>query len=699
MHPNNCRRIVLGAVALGVISVSSHRLAASPTDKPKPPVASSSQTSNQSSNQPSNQPGSNAKADPKQAALSEDQRILHVLNRLGFGPRPGDIEKVKSMGLQRYIDLQLNPERIDDAAVEAKLATYTQIAMTDDKIFDLYDTFIHASQTAQAANKKQRALKAKAAEIEAAAKPATGDVTTPATTPTDKPAAATKKTGKKAAAKTADGATMTPQEVRQEVREAGIPIGQIHEQLMATKMLRAVESERQLQEVMVDFWSNHFNIDMRRPPCGILKVVDDREVIRPHIFSKFRDLLGASAKSPAMLVYLDNFLSTKDETAMAAETPAKRTRKPANKKRALANGAAPATAATPAVPPKKKKAPAGLNENYAREIMELHTLGVDGGYTQQDVREVARCFTGWGIASPEGKRSVKPRYMDAGTYHFYPNLHDNGQKIVLGHTIPAGGGEKDAEEVLDILAHHPSTMKHVSFQLCQRLVSDNPPASLIDRCVATWKQTDGDLRAVTRTIVTSPEFSSPTAFRAKIKSPFEYAVSSVRVLGGVYAGPKATVAEEARNANLMVKPPKGGGYLDIDTTSLLGQVGTMGQPLFQYQAPTGYPEDSQKWVSSGALISRLNFALALTANRLTDVRDLKTLPGKGTESTDRVALRTGQIVDSMAAQILHHPLAPNTRMTLLEQLNGPSTTTISNTMPAPERIAALLLGSPEFQRH
>lgn len=611
------------------------------------------------------QPADNGKPSPSLKkgvavkALTEEEKIVHVLNRLGYGARPGDVEKVRAMGLKRYIDLQLAPDRIDDSAVDKQLAAYTQLQQSDEKIAAMYHDFLAAERNGRNLNKQAR--KQMQGDMPAATPAADGNA------PTDVAAAVRKRPvldmAERQAMRTA----------RQETATAAMPIAQAHEQFMAAKMLRAVASERQLQEVLADFWSNHFNIDMRRAPCGILKIADDREVIRPHVFSKFRDLLGSSAKSPAMLVYLDNYLSTVDPADMGA-------------------GARPG----PANRLRKRKGPmGGLNENYGRELMELHTLGVDGGYTQKDVREVARCFTGWSIAQGDAKRPAKGRYLDAGTYRFFPALHDNGAKTVLGQVIPAGGGEKDGEKVLDILASHPATMRHISSLLCQRLVSDTPPPALIEKCVATWKRTDGDLREIVRTIATSPEFLSPTAFRSKIKSPFEFAVSSVRALGGAYkAGTAADSRPQLREAAYLIRPPKGGGYLDMSETTLVGQVGTMGQPLFQYQAPTGYPEDSRKWVSAGALISRLNFSLALTNGKLSDVKKFEAAPAL-LASKD-----TNQLLDRMSAQVLHTAIAPATRATLLKQL-GPAVVTASMTSDTTtaNRIAALLLGSPEFQRH
>ena len=686
-------RIALSALALslgaGGITLTANTLSAAPVKKTAPPASINAMKHN-------------AAAQP----LTEDQKIVHVLNRLGFGARPGDVQKVKAMGLSRYIDAQLHPERIDDSTVDQQLASYAQLQLSSDQLAEEYNTFLGVAKQAQGVNKaarKQAARETAAAETAAGQTPVADNAAgqTPPGTPEKMettPPVAGKKAAKGNKAKRAmlgagaDANTMTQTQnmraLRQELMLAAMPVTEAHEQFMAAKMIRAVESERQLQEVLADFWNNHFNIDLRRAPCGILKIADDRDAIRPHVLGKFRDLLGASAHSPAMLVYLDNYMSTADPGAeTAAVMPARRARLKAM--------------------PAKKRAPSGLNENYAREIMELHTLGVEGGYTQNDVHEVARCFTGWGVASQGNKRPGQGKYAAAGAFRFAPAAHDNGAKTVLGQTIPAGGGIQDGEKVLDILAANPATMKHVSYQLCQRFVADTPPASLVDKCVATWKRTDGDLREIMQTIVASPEFYAPTAYRSKIKSPFEYAVSSVRALGGTVAEVSNTGRGrrqgqgQARVANSLIKPPKGGGYLDASETTLLGQVGAMGQPLFQYQAPTGYPEDSSKWVSAGALISRLNFALALTDGKLGDVTGVH-LPTSPADAKSLPANQAGQLMDTLAAQILHAPVAPATRATLLKQMNGDApvsatVSTASGSVTAP-RVAALLLGSPEFQR-
>jgi uncharacterized protein (DUF1800 family) len=306
---------------------------------------------------------------------------------------------------------------------------------------------------------------------------------------------------------------------------------QVFDELQGQKLLRAVYSERQLEEVLTDFWFNHFNVDARKIEERPVTVAYERDVIRPRVLGRFRDLLEATAKSPAMLFYLDNWLS--------------------------ANGR--------------------LNENYGRELLELHTLGVDGGYTQRDVVDVARCFTGWTMGDPH----------DGLGFAFKPSLHDRGAKRVLGHAIRAGRGVEDGEQVLDILARHPSTATFIATKLARRFVADDPPKSVVDRAAKTFRRTDGDLREVMRTILTSPElWRSPP--REKMKSPFEYVTSALR----------ATDA-------------------DIRTTGpFVGAIAGMGEPLYQSQPPTGYAERSSAWINTGALVNRLNFAQRLGANGL-----------------------------------------------------------------------------------
>ena len=382
----------------------------------------------------------------------DDQAITHVLNRIGFGPRPGDVEKVRTIGLQRYVDEQLRPERLGDAAMDARLRGLTTIGLSAGEIAERYE------RPAMEARRERRQN-----------------------------------------AKDAGPEPKRPRGVDPIRQQANSVLAELAEQ----KVLRAVYSDRQLQEVLTDFWFNHFNVDARKNRARFLLTAYERDAIRPRVLGKFRDLLEATARNPAMLVYLDNWMSAAetDPGMPSADAVARRLR-PSVRRR----------------PSDNKRAPRGLNENYARELMELHTLGVDGGYTQKDVTEVARAFTGWTIENPR---------RGAG-FRFEPRMHDAGAKVVLGHTIKAGGGESDGEQVLDILAAHPSTARFIAAKLARRFVSDVPPPALVDRAAARFRATGGDLREVTRTILTSPEFLSPDAYYAKVKTPFEFVVSALR---------------------------------------------------------------------------------------------------------------------------------------------------------------------------
>lgn len=325
---------------------------------------------------------------------------------------------------------------------------------------------------------------------------------------------------------------------------------QLLQELVSNKILRGVYSERQLQEVMTDFWFNHFNVYWDKGADRWLTTDFETNAIRPHVLGKFKDLLMATATSPAMLFYLDNHLSSVPAPAVLRARPAAAKRKP------------------------------GINENYARELMELHTLGVDGGYTQQDVTEVARAFTGWTIDQPRINAS----------FIFRPAMHDRGEKLVLGHKLGQNGGMKDGEQVIEILARHPSTARFIATKLVRRFVADNPPQSLVDKVAATYSKTDGDIRQMLRTILFSEEFMSPEAVAKKVKTPFEYVVSAIRALGATTRG-----------------------------SQQLGRaLAQMGQPIYQYQAPTGFPDRSDYWMSDGALVARLNFAVALASNRIPD---------------------------------------------------------------------------------
>jgi uncharacterized protein (DUF1800 family) len=570
--------------------------------------------------------------------LTERQQIIHALNRLGYGPRPGDVERVEKMGLQRYLQQQLHPETIDDSELQADLAKFDILTMDETQLFKTF----RDEQEAQKQRQREQA--------EAEKKSETGTNVTASGSSTNQ---------------MQNPPTPNRRARGEPPRRSYLAVAE----LQNAKIISAVESRRQLHEVLVDFWSNHFNIDVRKGPCRVLKVADDREVIRPHVFGKFRDLLEASAKSPAMLHYLDNFQNSAAREMSPDE----------QRRRQRATQQTPNAPAQPVDNQPRKVG--GINENYAREIMELHTLGVDGGYTQQDVQEVARCFTGW---------TVNPT---TGEFMFAPRRHDDGPKTVLGHSIAPNGGIRDGEQVLDILATHPSTAKFIATKLCRRLVADDPPPALVDRVASVFLQTGGDLRLVVQTIIYSPEFFSVGAYRAKIKSPFEFAVSAVRATGGKLVSDDLMPMD--RRLAIESGATFGRGMDRIATAkrkSLNIEIIEMGEPLFAYQAPTGYTEDSRKWVNTGALISRMNFALALAEHKLIGVSASPTdlIYGVDIDKPDLVLDRLNQM-------FLQGELTAPTRATLEKHITSTGDVEAS-TVNVPE-LAALILGSPEFQRH
>jgi uncharacterized protein (DUF1800 family) len=420
-------------------------------------------------------------------------------------------------------------------------------------------------------------------------------------------------------------------------------------ELMQAKILRAAYSDRQLEEVMVDFWFNHFNVFSGKGQVRVYLNEYERDAIRPHVLGTFRELLQATAESPAMLFYLDNWQSSAPEGARTAAPPRQNDGRmnPRNPNRIPGQPGAvarPGQATRPRtladLPPGPQKRRAGLNENYARELMELHTLGVEGGYTQKDVQEVARAFTGWTIANPR----------QGGSFKFEPRLHDDGEKVVLGHKIKSGGGKKDGDRVLDLLANHPSTAQFIATKLTRRFVADDPPKALVDRAARSFRDTGGNIREVVRTIVTSPEFFAPTANRAKVKTPFEFVVSAVRATG-----------IETDNA-----------------LPLVTAVRSLGMPLYGCQPPTGYSDKAEAWVNSGALLNRMNFAVSLTTSRQPRGAGVRTIQSRTLAGPTVTS-------DALVASALAGELSETTAATVAQ-----ATT--------PAQALALVLGSPEFQR-
>ena len=512
---------------------------------------------------------------------SDDRVIVHVLSRVGYGPRPGDVEKVRALGLQRYIDGQLRPDRIADADTTARLAGLTTIGLSSRQIAEQFEL-------PQLQARRQRKADAK----DGGAPPA--------------------------------DAKPSPEEMQR--------ANSVMVELSQQKLLRAVYSERQLQEVLTDFWFNHFNVDARKGADRFLLTEYERDTIRPRVLGKFRDLLGATAKSPAMLFYLDNWMSADPNGPHLPDHAGH----PRMARRPFGGRVMMPPLAR--VAPQNKNAPKGLNENYGRELMELHTLGVDGGYTQKDVTEVARALTGWTIDKPR----------QGGGFIFNARIHDTGQKIVLGHVIKAGGGESDGEQVLDILARHPSTANFIATKLARRFVSDTPPPALVSRVAARFRDTDGDLREVMRALLTSPEFLSPASYRAKAKTPFEFVVSALRATGA-----------------------------DIeDARPLVREIQQLGMPLYMCQPPTGYKDTADAWVNTGALVGRMNLSLRLAAGQVR---------GTSVNCGSRIVDCGSNGSDAVVAWLLNGDASDSTRATIAKATDAP-------------RMMALTLGAPEFQR-
>ena len=508
-------------------------------------------------------------------SVAGDRQFLHALSRLTYGARPGDVERVRALGLSAWIDRQLRPRTIDDSATERALGELTTLRMSIHELLREYP-------------RPDPRLRAQIANGE-----------------------------------------MSRQEMLERYPIEKRPV-RIADELRAAKVLRAVNSERQLEEVMVEFWFNHFNVFAGKGDVRWYVSAYEREAIRPYAMGKFPDLVRATAHHPAMLFYLDNWLSAKPDYRIQAG-------------------------------PNRGRL-AGLNENYARELMELHTLGVDGGYTQKDVTEVARAFTGWTIDRPR---------TDA-HFIFRPGMHDTGEKIVLGQRIPPGGGREDGERVIELLSRQPATARFVATKLVRRFVSDTPPPALVARVAGSYLHTGGDIPSMLRTIVESPEFMSEDAYRAKIKKPFEFVASAVRAVGG---------------------------STDVQGAMALARASAeIGEPLYQAQPPTGYADRGEVWVNAGALLARMNFALGLASGRYPSV------------SVELPALMAGAdprspeaVLDRLLATLVADQAGPRTRAVLAAQLNDPQITRLSPDDRGPAntdvaKLAALVIGSPEFQR-
>ena len=564
----------------------------------------------------------------EQAGLTERQAAAHLLSRFTYGAMPGQVDAVVQMGLEKWFEQQLEAQLPDDSLVQV-LSRYDALELSNTEVTETY--------------------------------PRNGQVIRMAIRDgvVDKDSVRTDRKEYR-------------QVIQQYMQEKGYKREQeLFRQFFCQKILRAAYSQNQLQEVMTDFWFNHFNVSITKNDCAEFIPAYERDVIRPNALGRFNELLLKTAKSPAMLYYLDNFTSSSPVAADSTAVPARRAR--------------------------------GLNENYAREVMELHTLGVDGGYTQGDVTQAARVLTGWGVY-PMGPAARAPQavnlarfseaqigrrgFVHEGDFFFNVNRHDKGEKVVLGHVFPAGGGYEEGVELLEMLAHHPSTARFICHKIAVRFVSDDPPASLVDKMARTFTEKNGDIRQVLITMVTSEEFWSPEALREKTKSPFELAIGAVRSL-------HATIYQPMQ---------------------LYNWVARMGEKKYYYQAPTGFPDKGAYWINTGSLLNRMNFGLALAAGKIPGV------------NVDLLALNDGHEPESAGAALLiyGHLILPERNLDatvkrLTPMLNDPELTTKlekasanvqatdSTRMdvvmmegdqkdPMLAQVVGIIIGSPEYQR-
>jgi uncharacterized protein (DUF1800 family) len=696
-----------------------------------------------------------------EAGSNEQKRAVQALNRLTFGPRPGDVQQVTAMGVDRWIDLQLHPEKIPDSAVESRLAPFRTLRMSSKEIVEEFPDqqvikqvmdgkrpmpsdpvkrAVFQVQIARLQEKKERkeagpgpvsvpapspaAAGAKTAEelaAEAAASPdatpnapadsnsmntmsANGapanemSMTPPANSkpaPVDDAEARRREDHlyadlkiqglldlppdqryKKVMAMSTDEQVAFGDSLRGKGQEfldgmdpkqketlmaMNNPQAVVLSELVQAKLMRAIYSDRQLEQVMTDFWFNHFNVFVGKGPERVLITNYEQNVIRPHALGKFEDLLVATAKSPAMMFYLDNWMSVGPNSMQAMGTPGRPARLygPYGRPRRYPQ--------QPQNPNAKRKQASGLNENYGRELLELHTLSVNGGYSQRDVTEVAKVFTGWTIEKPYQGLDFK----------YDPRMHEPGPKFVLGHRIKPNG-EDEGKEVLHMLATSPQTAHFISLKLAERFVSDDPPPALVDRMAKTFQKKKGDIREVLTTLFQSPEFWSADTYRAKVKTPLEFVASAVRATGA-----------------------------DVeDAFPLARQIANLGMPLYSAQPPTGYSMKADTWVSSSALLGRMNFALGLTSGKVRGVKvDAVQLAGGPPAPADATTA-----LSALEAKLLAGDVSKQTHDSIIAQIEAPAKNTAPDSQEnkAPQRkpagppdastIAGLLLGSPEFQK-
>ncbi|MEP6992195.1 MAG: DUF1800 domain-containing protein [bacterium] len=543
------------------------------------------------------EPSLPAHEEPRELAV--DQQARHALARLTYGARPGEASVVLHDGLDHWLLRQLTPENWPDQGGDSALASFSVLTMP-------IRTLVDSSPQQDVFVRRRRIELGLAANA---------------------PYVMTAEDSARFKAMTALG--------NRRVQE-----------LLGAKLMRAVTTDHQLLEVMTDFWENHFSVFRGKMPTQFTLLEYDRDVIRPHALGKFRDLLGAVAHSAAMLYYLDNYQSSADSAhlTLTAFHNLARARTAAESLRLRINAL---------------RRRGGLNENYGRELMELHTLGVDGGYTQTDVINVARALTGWTLQSPR----------EGGGFRFDSSMHDAGPKLVLGHALPAGRGTEDGEEVLDIVARHPATARFIATKLVRHFVSDTPPPALVQRAAAEFLRTDGDIRQVLALIVASPQFYTRGSVRSKVKTPYELVASTYRVMQG--------------------RPDTAGRSVQL--------AATLGQPLYGHLTPEGWPDEADAWMNTGAILSRINFGSNVAAGRVLGIA------GKWTPPSLPPGASLEQQVDAISAAILQGEMSPDTHRVLMSGSNplaarAGMAVSPAGRAPTLTELLGLALGAPEFQR-
>ncbi len=678
------------------------------------------------------------------SGMSKHAKALHALNRLTFGPRPGEVEEVEAMGVERWIDLQLHPKKIDDSALEQRLAEYKAPFMNPQTLMQEFppgnlirqalkggiavpggepEQAVWESQMARV-RQRQQSQAQQAMQAAQSNEMGMGD-TTPASKMQPEGMAGAEDTS----AETSSFAgrerrpyadldatsvanlsaqqryekllRMQPGHMQQFVRSlrprerpalvAGMTPAQretvialLNPRLVVVnetedvRLLQDIYSERQLQRVMTEFWLNHFTIFVGKNEVEPHYLPQfEQETIAPLALCKVDDLLDAGAHSPAMLLYLDNEQSVGPDSLFAV-----RREHPGITRfqRIQMDSPQVAAAQTSMLPQTQDQPRPGINENYGRELMELHTVGVNGGYTQQDVIEAAKVLTGWTVAPPK----------QGGGFRFNENRHEPGDKIVMGHRIKEDG-EREGQELLHILATSPSTAHFISKELAVRFVSDTPPQSLVDRMAKTFLSSHGDIGMVLQTMIHSPEFWAAANSGNKIKTPLDYVVSAVRATN-------ADVSQPYR---------------------LVSELKIMGMPLTGTQEPNGYSMRNDAWASTSELVNRMNFALALASNRIPGVTvSIDPLLGQDSSGWTPVHQETGleqAILNGPAASQIHQAVLRSFNNTDAQNQAAASIVLVGDgggnpfetglkrqgapSVSAQEAVTAgLLIGSPEFQR-